>query len=288
MCSLLYKKYNEKWFLAQVYGKLLASNRWWDKNRSYKGYMSWGSENSGKLAGVKESAVSESDLSGTNFFDEFSYNKNSHKLEIASVELMSLYIADCNALAEIAEVLGKEDDKSEILQRAEKYSSALNELWDESSGIYRDKNLLSDQFCQVLAATDFYPLLAGVPNKIQAERMIKEHLLNPEEFEGEYMIPLIAKNAETAVDSSGTGARVLPSLNFLVYLGLKNYDFPEVSKLIAERSLNLVMKEWGTNKRIYREYSSTTGLGSDIPFNDNFYTSGGLLAMIAMIENGYW
>ena len=288
MCSLIYKKYNEKWFLKEVYDDLLKYNRWWDINRNNRGYLSWGSGLAEDPAGTKENAIAESDLASTNYFDDIVYNSNSHKLEIASVELLSLYIADCKALAEVAGILEKDEDKTELLMRAEKYSESLEELWDNETGIYRDKNLLTNQFCSILPATNFYSLLSGVPDQLKAERMVREHLFNPDEFFGEYMIPLLAGNNSVSIDTFSSGSRILPKANFLIYLGLRNYDFPDSRKLLSERSMNLVMKEWGMNKRIYENYNSLTGLGSDLPGNDSFYTTGGLLALIGLMEGGYW
>ena len=42
--------------------------------------------------------------------------------------------------------------------------------------------------------TCFYPLLAKAPTQNQAERMVKEHLLNTNEFWGKYVIPSVPKN----------------------------------------------------------------------------------------------
>ena len=288
VCNMIYNKYKEKWFLDEVYDDLLTWNRWWDKTRNNKGYLSWGAEPVGENFNLRKAAILESDLGKSPYFNEIRYNRNSNKLEIASVELMSLYITDCKKLAEIAEILEEEDDKAELLQRAEKYSGRLNELWDDSIGIYRDKNLDTDQFCPQLSATSFYSLLSGVPDKVKAERMVTEHLLNPGEFSGDFMIPLISRSDPAFADSASSCYKILPHLNFLVYLGLKNYDFPEASRLIANKSLELVMKEWKSNHRIYENYSALSGLGSDIPGNDSFYTTGGLLALISLMEDGYW
>jgi putative isomerase len=292
VCNMIYNKYRETWFLKEVYDDLLTWNRWWDKTRINNGYLSWGSEPEGEMANTKEAAMSESDLWKTPYYNEITFNKNSHKLEIASVELMSLYISDCNELAKIAHILAKEDDKKELLQRAEKYSARLNDLWDEKAGIYKDKNLVTNQFCPQLSATSFYSLLSGVPDKVKAERMVREHLLNPREFFGDFMIPLISRNDPAFADSAASMYRILPHLNFLVYLGLKNYDFPEARKLLSKKSLDLVMKEWNLNRRIYENYNALSGFGSDIYGNDSFYTTGGLLALIPLMEadtsNGRW
>jgi hypothetical protein len=288
ICNMIYKKYNDTWFLREVYDELIAWNRWWDKARNNKGFLSWGSQPSGSKSNTREAAMAESVLNGTPLLDDIAYNKDIRKMEVASVELISLYIADCKALAEIAGALEKENDQSELLKRAEKYSNKLNQLWDDQTGIYRDKNLLSNQFCSRTCATSFYSLLSGVPDTAKAGRMIREHLLNPEEFSGEYMVPLLARNDPAFNDSTASGYRIIPEINFLIYLGLKNYDFPDARKLLADKSLDLVMKEWGLNRRIYESYNPLNGLGSDKNDNDSFYTTGGLLALISLLEEGYW
>jgi hypothetical protein len=201
---------------------------------------------------------------------------------------MSLYIADCKKLAEISAILGKIDDQQELLVRAEKYSLKLTELWDEKSGIYRDKNLITNRFSPQLAPTSFYPLITGTPTQEQAERMINEHFLNPLEFYGDYILPSIARNDPSFNAAAAWGGRISGPINFLVYLGLLNYDLPEARIVLAEKSKELLYKGWKTNRRVYENYNPITGEGGDVKDNDSFYTWGGLLALIPIMEEGYW
>jgi putative isomerase len=290
VCKLIYEKYQDKWFLDMVYHNLLSWNRWWDKARNNNGFLSWGSDplEKGKDNNNKQAAMFESGLDNSPLFDEVVFNEKTHMLDLASVDLMSLYIADCKALAFIAAELGREQDQTELLERAEKYSLKLNELWDEKSGIYRDKNLITNEFSKHLAPCNFYPLLAGVPGKVQAERMIKEHFMNPKEFFGEFMLPSVARNDPAFADNEYWRGRIWAPMNFLVYLGLRNYDLPEARKILSEKSLNLLMKEWKENKRVYENYNSVTGAGGDVKSSDSFYSWGGLLALIPLMEGGYW
>ncbi len=64
-------------------------------------------------------------------------------LELASVDLISLYVAECNYLAEIAAFLGKDEDAKELKARSEMYEKKFQELWDDKTGIFRDKYLES-------------------------------------------------------------------------------------------------------------------------------------------------
>lgn len=290
ICKLIYKKYQDKWFLSEVYDKLLTWNRWWENARNNNGYLSWGSDplEKGKDNNNKQAAMYESGLDNSPLFDDAAFNEKTHLLDLASVDLMSLYIADCKDLAFIAGELGKENDKKELLERAAKFSLKLTELWDDKSGIYRDKNLVTNKFSKHLGPTNFYPLLAGVPSQEQAERMIKEHFMNPKEFYGEFMIPSIARNDPSFPDNEYWRGRIWAPMNFLVYLGLRNYDLPEARKILAEKSLNLLMKEWKENHRVHENYNSVTGAGGDVNSSDSFYSWGGLLALIPLMEGGHW
>jgi hypothetical protein len=289
-CKLLYDKFQEKWFLEAVYDNLLTWNRWWIKARNNEGFLSWGSDPHprGMDGHTKQGAKWESGLDNSPLFDEAVFNKDKNVLELADVGLMGLYVADCKYLAEIADVLGKPDDKIELMDRADQITSKLQELWDEESGIYRDKYTDSGLNSMHLAPTNFYPLIGGVPTHEQAERMINEHFLNPDEFYGDWMIPSIARNDPAYADNSYWRGRIWAPMNFLVYMGFRQYDLPEARKTLVEKSLKLIMKEWNDSRSVFENYNSMTGVGADVRNANNFYSWGGLLGFIALMEEGYF
>ena len=288
VCNMLYQKYKDEWFIEEVYDELLSWNRWWEKHRDNQGYLSWGSGPSGEGGKDLQAAKFESGLDNSPLFDDAEYNPDKNMLDLASVGLMGLYIADCKNLAEMAEALNKQEDVEELRARAEKYSKKLQELWDEETGIYRDKYLPNGKLSEHLAPTNFYPLIAGVPSQDQAERMIEEHFFNPEEFYGDWMIPSIARNDPAFEDQEYWRGRIWAPMNFLVYLGLKNYDLPEARKLLAERSRKLILKEWKDHGRVHENYNAITGEGDDVRSSAGFYSWGGLLGFIPLMEEGYW
>jgi putative isomerase len=289
-CKLIYERYRQRWFLEEVYDELLTWNRWWEKARDNEGYLSWGSDPHprGMDGHSKQGAKWESGLDNSPLFDDAVFNPEKNVLELADVGLMGLYIADCNYLAEIAVILDKMEDASELQSRAIKYGLKLQELWDDESGIYRDKYTNTGQFSGHLAPTNFYPLLSGIPTQEQAERMIKEHFMNPEEFYGEWMIPSIARNDAGYPDNSYWRGRIWAPMNFLVYMGLLNYDLPEARKILVDKSLKLIMKEWTENRRVYENYNAETGEGPDVRNANDFYAWGGLLSFIALMEEGFF
>lgn len=293
----IYRKYREKWFLEEVFEELLRWNRWRATNRDIDGYLVYGSDpvdygenqyHSAREAGKIQAAKWESGLDNSPMWDEAFFDEKSHRLLLADVGLISLYITDCLALSEIASVLDKTEIAKELIQRAEKYSQKLQNLWDDKFGLYLNKDLVTGKFSYRLSPTLFYPLLARVPTQEQAERMIKEHFCNTEEFWGEYVLPSIARNDPAFKDNHYWRGRIWAPLNFLVYLGLRNYDLPQAQKDLVEKSSNLLLKSWREERHVYENYSAETGRGDDEAkkWSDPFYHWGALLGFLALIENG--
>ncbi len=292
----IYKKYQEKWFLKEVFNELLRWNRWWSNNRDIDGYLCWGSDPyiPGKIPeylikgiGTKKGAKWESGLDNSPMWDDAVFDTATHRLMQADVGLMSLYITDCRSLAEIATILGKTDDAKELTERAKKYAKKLATLWDDQFGLYLNKDLVTGKFSYRLSPTLFYPLVAKVPDQEQATRMIKEHFYNPKEFWGEYIMPSIARNDVAFKDNLYWRGRIWAPMNFLVYLGIRNYDLPNAQKDMVEKSKNLLLKSWIGERHIYENYNAETGQGNDSGMSDSFYHWGALLGFIDIIDKGF-
>ncbi|RLD00774.1 MAG: hypothetical protein DRI65_16145, partial [Chloroflexota bacterium] len=268
----IYRKYREDWFVHEVFDELLSWNRWWADNRDINGYLAWGSDpyEHEELAewleegiGAKQGAKWESGLDNSPMFDDVVFDTETHQLMLADVGLMSLYILDCQSLSDLAGVLGKKEIQAELSDRAHTYSEKLKTLWNDDFGMYLNKDLVTGEFSYRLSPTLFYPLLARVPDQDQATRMIEEHFYNPEEFWGEYMIPSIARNDEAFKDNKYWRGRIWAPMNFLVYLGIRNYDLPGARKDFVEKSANLLLQSWSGENHVYENYNAETGQGDD-------------------------
>ena len=289
----IYEKYKEKWFLDDTFEDLLRWNRWWAANRDIQGYLAWGSTPYDTPWGHADSAVNtvqgaryESGLDNSPMYDDAPYDSSRHVMELADVGLMGLYVADCNALAQIAGELGRTAEAKELQERAQKYSQSLASLWDESAGIYRNKNLRSGEMDKRLSPTNFYPLLAKVPSKEQAERMVREHLMSTQEFWGEYVIPATPRNEAAFKEQQYWRGRIWGPMNFLVYLGLRNYEFADARAQVVEKSKALFSKEWQSNRHVHENYNAMLGVGDDVTSSDAFYHWGALLVFIEALERG--
>jgi neutral trehalase len=289
----IYSHYKEKWFLHEVFQKLLTWNRWWEANRDTDGFLCWGSSpfepylrKFDRNAHTRFGAALESGLDNSPMYDDIPFDSVRDQLKLADAGLMSLYVMDCRALADIAGELGKYEIKNELLDRADKYLNNLNELWDEETGIYLNKRLDTNEFSYRISPTNFYPLLAKAPTQKQAERMIKEHFYNPDEFWGPYMLPSIAFNDPDYGNDYWRG-RVWGPMNFLVYLGLCNYQLEDARKDLVAKSKELFLEQWLENGYICENYNSRTGECDDVSQCELFYHWGGLLGFIPLIEEGY-
>lgn len=287
----IYKHYGEEWLLRETYDHLLSWNRWWPKNRDNDGYLSWGSNpvsvNHAFESNNWQAAAYESGLDNSPMYDNVPFNKSKHVLELADVGLISLYIWDCQNLYEIAEILGKKDDAKELKARAEQYAKVLRSLWSDEKGIFLNKRTDNNTFSDVITPVNFYPLLTGVPTQAQAERMIKEHYFNPAEFSSEWVMSSVSRNNPAFSDQNYWRGRIWAPMNFLVYVGMSNYNLPEAKKDLISKSNELLMRNWFEKKSVNENYNAITGYADDVTNSDPYYHWGALLGFMSFIEDNY-
>lgn len=289
----IYQRYREEWFLAEVFDDLLAWNRWWPEHRQIDGLLAWGSHpytpvvgNGGETHTVNErfGAALESGLDNAPMYDDIPFDTTTHLLQLQDVGLSSLYIADCDALAQIATVLGRTPEAAELSARADQFRTAMQRLWDEKTGLFLNRRTDTGCFEHRLSPTHFYPLLAGIPTPEQARRMIAEHFFNPDEFWGEWILPACARNDPAYPEQEYWRGRIWAPMNWLVYLGLRRYELPEARNALVEKSRALLLKEWREHGHVHENYCGNTGQGCNAERSDAFYHWGGLLGLIALLE----
>ena len=93
-------------------------------------------------------------------YDNTTYNSQSHLLDFADVGLMSMYIADCDALATMADSLDKQAEARELRERSARYRAKLGTLWSAQDGIFLNRDLSTGKFSSRLSPTNFYTFLA--------------------------------------------------------------------------------------------------------------------------------
>jgi glycogen debranching enzyme len=114
--------------------------------------------------------------------------------------------------------------------------------------------------------------------------MIQKHLLNAKEFWGDWVIPSIARDDPAFHDQDYWRGRIWGPMNYLVYLGLRNYAEPAVRREFAQKSYDLFLKEWRENGHVHENYNAISGTGDDVPSSDRFYHWGALLGYVQYLE----
>lgn len=293
VCLEIYKRYQEKWFLERVFDSLLRWNRWFEKYRMTKnGLLAWGSnlyekyyEHQLEYDGVDDwqGASYESGLDNSPMYESIPFNKEKHILELDDVGLTGLYINECYSLAEIAKILGRYKDEEELIKRADRMENNLEELWDEDTGLYLNRRTDTGEFEHRLSPFHFHALFSRKVTSSRAETIIRNHLLNPDEFWTNYPLPSIAKSDPSYIKQTYWQGRVWAPMNFLVFMALKNAGRQDVCEMLADKSALLILKEWTECGHVHENYDPETGEGCNNLRSDKFYHWGGLLAYMSLI-----
>ena len=293
MVKEIYKKYPEKWFLEATFDDLLGWNRWWVKKRLNEGLLSYGSHKSKNPFNepdvrTKKTAGYESGMDDSPMYEGVPFNKQKNTMELQDVGLNCLYIADCNALAEMAKILKRLNEEKELRKRAQRLKKKMEELWDDKTGLYLNRRTDTKELSKKLSPTLFYQLLAKIPGRKRGRRIVYEHFFNPDEFAGKWILPSISRNDKSFRKQRYWKGAIWPPLNFLTYLSLRNYGMKRAYRELAKKSKRLFLNEWRRKGYVSENYSSITGTGDDPRLSsDNFHSWGALFGIMAFVEKGF-
>jgi hypothetical protein len=181
--------------------------------------------------------------------------------DLTDVPLNSYYGMFADVLSRMAEELGRPADAERYAGLHAHLAAQMDaRLWNEERGLYLNR-YLDGRWEPTNTPTVFYPLFGGLASPAHAKRLVAEHLENPEEFGGEYVLPSVARNDPAFCSSGRThpesehftyfqehmeedaceewkGA-VWPPMNATVYDGLKRYGFDIQAATLAEKSTRL-------------------------------------------------
>jgi len=293
----LYQMFKDKKLLEYAYPYLKKFNLYWTdkvetgfsrRDGNDDGLLEWGSDEINvnkwvpkweKGADGRTRAAWESGQDDLPNFDDVKYNKSKWTLEMNCVDLNSLFALDNECLSIIASILGYEEDVKIFTERYLRIKFLMNEkMWDDEVGIYKDL-YWNGKLSKRIAASNFYPLIAGIPDKKRANRMI-EILKDSKFFWGKYVIPTISKNDKAYKDQQYWRGTIWPPTNYLVYEGVLRYEYYDLSNEIANKSLNLFLKGWNKYQLCRENYNSITGEGSAM----RYQSWGPLFALIGLEE----
>jgi hypothetical protein len=287
----IYRRWQDRQFLEWAYPRLKRFHGWWFSNRgdgqSFRdgnrdGLLEWGSDRgTGPSVGGRgflQAARWESGMDDSPMWDDPAYDPHTYTMNLDDVGLNSFYAQDAECLSKIASILGKDEDARQLSADYNRIKQLVQaKLWNPADGIY--ESLYWDgRFSKRLSPTNFLPLVAGIATPEQADRMVKEHLLNPKEFWGEYVIPTIARNDPSFADQHYWRGDIWGATNYAVYGGLDRYHYDQVAFDVAQKSYSLFMDDWKRNQHYDEQYNVSGGNGG----GETHYMWSSLLCLMGM------
>ena len=244
---------NYDWLRARYYERLQKYiDRWFAYDNDHNGLPVWNS----------------SDASGMD--NQYSRSGDRESYWDEGVDLACYLYRELQAMQVIAGKLGKHDDERKYATRAAALAKAINEVfWDEKDGFYYDRNEKTGQRINVKSVAGFIPLWAGVATARQADRLVKEHLLNEKEFWLKYPVASYARTEPDFYEGTAKGecnwkgTTWIPT-NYMIYHGLLHYGFRDAARQLAMKTLRLALNE---NPATREYYDSDSGKGNGMnPF----------------------
>jgi len=176
-----------------------------------------------------------------------------HGMPVESPDLNTYLCIQMDSLAAIADQLGMEVEAAMWRRRADAIVQRMVEdFWDEKAGVFR--TLHNEQPIPVVTPFNLYPLWTNrLPDRIR-DRLI-EHLQNPAEFGGEYVLPTVARNDPAYDPETMWRGPVWANINYFFIEALQQAGRNDLARELRTKTLNLIMKQPG----IYEYYSAKTG-----------------------------
>jgi hypothetical protein len=273
--------------LSGAYPVLRDWHAWWAAaRRGRDGLLAWGSD---PVEGDPESATidrakRESGLDDSPMYDDAVLDPATHTMDLADVGLNALYLADAEALAQIADILGEPSAAAAVRRDTVHLRQRSGELlWDARRHRYGNRWSTGD-FSEHTSPTLLYPLLAGLPDPDRASALA-DALLEPGVLGGDPPLPSTARD-DPGFSTRYWRGRIWAPMAFLAVEGLRRYDLTGHSRPVVDALLRLFLREWTEHSHVRENYPIVPGedvraLGAR---SDGLMGWGGLLAYLAIQE----
>ncbi len=178
----------------------------------------------------------------------------------------SIAVRACRSMSFLAGELERQQEEGFYRRQAERMMEALEDLlWDEEAGCYFPRfGYRRPRLLRHRTAASLLPLFTGMCRRERAERLIREHLLDPGAFWTAYPVPF---NPGPEADKSGAwvenhlwaGHCVWVNFSWMLSIGLGEYDYARKAREMTARVVRMVV-----NGGFYEYYDSRSGEGMRI------------------------
>ena len=283
--------------LAAAWPGLRAWNDWWVADKGGRprregltpGLFAWGSDTAlvperGRLpewevgASGHQRAAWESGQDDLPLWDDVEWDPRREVLAMSAVDLCSYRALDLECLSRIARILGDPAEETRLEVERRRLVAAMNRvLWSDAAGLYLDE--LPGGHSTRVAASNFLPLIAGVPSARRARRMV-DVLRDPARFRGEWMLPTISRDDPAFDDQQYWRGSIWPPMNYLVLQGLRRYGFDEFATELAWKGALMFVADRRRTGFCRENFDARTGRGR----GRRFQSWGPLFALGAIEE----
>lgn len=225
----IYQDAGDQAFLVACYQPVCNFIEWLFQNRDPDGdgLLGWLENADGRYAG--ESGWDNS----PRFEDSLTYDH---------IDLNSYAVREMRVLAQMAEVLGFDVEAAQWRTRADALGALINDqLWNETIGLYMDREPNSGEWCEIKTAACFLPMLAGIPDATRADRLVS-HLTDPGQFWTVVPVPTVAADEPTYSDDMWRGP-VWMNVNYMVWEGLLRYGYTAEADHLRRASMSAI-QQW--------------------------------------------
>lgn len=143
-------------------------------------------------------------------------------------------------LKKIAETIGRSlpDELVTAMQKSEK---ALEQLWDETDGIYYSRSFISHKLIEEPSIAALLPLYAGTIPKEKAARLV-DLLANRKWFKANWPVPSVPFSSAYFDPLRYWQGPTWINTNWLIIKGLENYGYSDEADWLRQKTLDLVAK----------------------------------------------
>jgi hypothetical protein len=179
--------------------------------------------------------------------------------DLAAPDFCAYVVLQCEALASIAERLGRDEHAAGYRTQADALRAIVNAyLWDAAEGLYFDREVKSGEFVRTRTIASLLPLWAGIPSRSQAEQL-RRHIVDPQAFNTVIPLPSVALN-DAAFEKDMWRGPVWVNVAFGVIAGLKRYGFHRDAADLAFRLCDGVYRTFESTGR-FNEFYDPEGHG---------------------------
>lgn len=228
-------------FFSQIYEPLTRYNDWlYNHRRLPNGLFYWensyesGVENSPRFGNRAESDLRDTRMS-------------------CAPDFATYVILQNEALARMADTLGKAMDHDQFSEKADRLRKAVREqLYCEEDGVFYDRDLESDTFIRNCSIASILPLWAGIPGREQAAK-IKDMLMREDTFNTPIPLPSVSRSDPEFEKDMWRGP-VWINTAYGVIQGLLRYGYEREAGALAYKLCRGVYTVFERENQVYEFY----------------------------------